>query len=209
MDKSLSAVLVHEHHEIDAGIEAFLAGLSLGETRMQELTRAVEALRRHIYLEEEFLFPPLRAAGMIPPVLVMLREHGEIWRTLDAIQILDPDADREGARERCGELLAQLASHNAKEEPIIYPQGDAVLTDEAKRDLRGFIDSGRMPQAGSAPRPRPGVFRQIKSRARRTQPTSVHPSTWLPHSVRPCSVKDPLRAGPVMHFTASLGRCRL
>lgn len=98
MDKSLSAVLVHEHHEIDAGIEAFLAGLSLGETRMQELTRAVEALRRHIYLEEEFLFPPLQAAGMIPPVLVMLREHGEIWRTLDAIQILDPDADREGAR---------------------------------------------------------------------------------------------------------------
>ena len=65
MDKSLSAVLVHEHNEIDAGIEAFLEGLSLGETRMQELTRAVEALRRHIYLEEEFLFPPLRAAGSI------------------------------------------------------------------------------------------------------------------------------------------------
>ena len=146
MDKSLSVVLVHEHHEIDAGIEAFLAGLSLGETRMQELTRAVEALRRHIYLEEEFLFPPLRAAGMIPPVLVMLKEHGEIWRTLDAIQTLDPGADREGARERCGELLAQLDIHNAKEEPIIYPQGDAVLTDQAKRDLRGFIDSGRMPQ---------------------------------------------------------------
>ena len=112
---------------------------------MQELTRAVEALRRHIYLEEEFLFPPLRAAGMIPPVIVMLREHGQIWRTLEAIQILDPDGDREGTRERCGELVAQLASHNAKEEPIIYPQGDAVLTDEAKRDLRGFIDSGRMP----------------------------------------------------------------
>ena len=146
MDKSLTAVLVHEHNEIDAGIKAFLEGLSLGETRMHELTRAVEALRRHIYLEEELLFPQLRAAGIIPPVLVMLREHGEIWRTLDAIQILDPDADREGARERCGELLAQLASHNAKEEPIIYPQGDAVLTDKAKRDLRGFIDSGRMPQ---------------------------------------------------------------
>jgi len=161
MDKSLSDVLEREHHEIDAGIEAFLAGLSLGETRVQELTRAVDALRRHIYLEEEFLFPPLRAAGMITPVLVMLREHGEIWRTLDTIQILDSDADREGARERCSELLAQLASHNAKEEPIIYPQGDAVLTDEAKRDLRRFIDSGRMPRAGSAPRHRPGVCRQI------------------------------------------------
>ena len=146
MDESLSTLLEREHHEIDAGIEAFLAGLLLGEMRVQELTRAVEALRLHIYLEEEFLFPPLQAAGMVPPVFVMLREHGEIWRTLDAIQILDPDADREGARERCGELVAQLTSHNAKEEPIIYPQGDAVLTDEEKSDLRGFIDSGRMPQ---------------------------------------------------------------
>lgn len=146
MDKNPSTALEHEHHEIEAGIRAFLEGLSLGETRMQELTRAVDALRRHIYLEEEFLFPPLQAAGMIPPVLVMLREHGEIWRTLDAIQILDPGADQEGARERYGELLAQLDIHNAKEEPIIYPQGDAVLTDEAKRDLRAFIDSGRMPQ---------------------------------------------------------------
>jgi iron-sulfur cluster repair protein YtfE (RIC family) len=146
MDKSPSAALIHEHHEIDADITAFLEGLSLGETHMQELTRAVDALRRHIYLEEEFLFPPLRAAGMIPPVLVMLKEHGEIWRTLDGIQTMDPDADRDGARERCGQLLAQLASHNAKEEPIIYPQGDAVLTDEAKRELHGHIDSGRMPQ---------------------------------------------------------------
>ena len=72
MDKSLSDVLEREHHEIEASIEAFLEGLSLGETRVQELTRAVGALRRHIYIEEEFLFPPLRAAGMIPPVFVML-----------------------------------------------------------------------------------------------------------------------------------------
>jgi hypothetical protein len=85
MHESLSALLEHEHHEIDAGLEAFLAGLDCGQTRTQDLTHAVEALRRHIYLEEAFLFPPLRAAGLIPPVLVMLREHGEIWRTLDWI----------------------------------------------------------------------------------------------------------------------------
>ena len=145
MDESPADLLEREHQEIDAGIEAFVEGLSRGEMRMPQLTRAVDALRRHIFLEEEFLFPPLRAAGMIPPVLVMLREHGEIWRTLDAIQSLAPDADREDARSRCGELLGQLASHNAKEEPIIYPQADAVLTGEAKRDLRDFIDSGAMP----------------------------------------------------------------
>jgi regulator of cell morphogenesis and NO signaling len=145
MAGSLTEALEREHHEIDAGIEQFLEGLTLGETRTGELDRAVDALRRHIYLEEEFLFPPLRAAGMLPPVLVMLREHGEIWRTLDEIAALDLGSD-EAARDRCTALLAQLAAHNAKEEPIIYPQGDAVLPDDAKQDLSGLIDSGAMPE---------------------------------------------------------------
>jgi regulator of cell morphogenesis and NO signaling len=146
MAQSLTEALEHEHHEIDGGIETFIEGLSVGETRTDELTRAIDALRRHIYLEEEFLFPPLRAAGMLPPVLVMLREHGEIWRTLDAIGSLDLDGDGAPAREECTALLAQLAAHNAKEEPIIYPQGDAILSDEAKGELEQLLDSGRMPE---------------------------------------------------------------
>jgi hemerythrin-like domain-containing protein len=145
MAQSLTQALEHEHHEIDAGIETFLEGLALGESRAGDLARAIDALRRHIYLEEEFLFPPLRAAGMLPPVLVMLREHGEIWRILDAIDALDLEGAGEQAREQCTALLAQLAAHNAKEEPIIYPQGDAVLSDEAKRELHTCIDEGRTP----------------------------------------------------------------
>jgi hypothetical protein len=145
MAGSLTEALEREHHEIDAGIESFVEGLSLGETRTGELTRATDALRRHIYLEEEFLFPPLRAAGMLPPVLVMLREHGALWRTLDQIAALDLGSDDGTARDQCTALLAQLAAHNAKEEPIIYPQGDALLPDDAKQDLGTFVDSGAMP----------------------------------------------------------------
>ena len=144
-DTSLATALEREHREIDEGVEGFAADPSSAQA-LDLLRRAFAALRRHIYLEEEFLFPPLRAAGMLPPVLVMLREHGEIWRSLASILAMDPDADAAGARERCGELLSQLASHNAKEEPIIYPQGDAVLTEEATGELREFISSGQMPE---------------------------------------------------------------
>ena len=56
--ESLAAALQREHHEIDAGIERFLRAGDVGA-----LTRAVRALRRHIYFEEEFLFPPLAGAG--------------------------------------------------------------------------------------------------------------------------------------------------
>jgi regulator of cell morphogenesis and NO signaling len=82
--QSLAAALEREHHEIDAGIAAFTAA----PDSPQPLVRAIRALRRHIYLEEEFLFPLLREAeaGLTAPVFVMLREHAQIWATLDSLE---------------------------------------------------------------------------------------------------------------------------
>lgn len=51
--ETLHAALEREHHEIDAGIEAFLAPPAGGENRTASLVRAIAALRRHIYLEEK------------------------------------------------------------------------------------------------------------------------------------------------------------
>lgn len=88
MAERLSTLLEREHRQIDAGIEEFIDGPPKEESSGQEAMRAIDALRRHIYLEEEFLFLPLRASGLIPPVLVMLREHGQIWRLLDEVAAL-------------------------------------------------------------------------------------------------------------------------
>ncbi len=163
VEDTLTEALEREHHEIDAGLEACADGLAVGVCRSTELARAATALRRHIYLEEEFLFPPLRAAGMLAPVLVMLREHGEIWRLLEsleqeaaavpadsappAVPALPADSalSADSALQRCRELLEALARHNAKEEPIIYPQGDVVLSPEAKEELHAFLQEGTMP----------------------------------------------------------------
>ena len=155
-EATLTDALECEHQEIDAALKAFVAGIGAGQNTTTELDRAAQALRRHIYLEEEFLFPPLRSSGLLAPVLVMLREHGEIWRTLDAIEQEVAEQDGSGATERCRELLGLLEAHNAKEEPIIYPEGDARLSDDAKDDLHAFIEGGTMPQgwvcAMAAPR---------------------------------------------------------
>lgn len=145
--RALSAALEREHREIDEGIEAFAAALVKGEEGVAPLTRAMEALRRHIYLEEEFLFPPLRDAGLMAPVLVMLREHGEIWRAMDRLDaaVARGPADG-GAREMCDELLELLDRHNSKEEPILYPQADAVLKPEVLDRLRDLLATGRLPE---------------------------------------------------------------
>jgi regulator of cell morphogenesis and NO signaling len=143
---TLAAALEREHHEIDQGIETFLVGQAEGQPPTEMLTCAIGALRRHIFLEEEFLFPPLREAGLVAPVFVMLREHGEIWNTLDVIEAeLGAGAPRSTVDETCRALLAQLEQHNSKEEPIVYPQADAVLTAAASAGLKAFLAAGRMP----------------------------------------------------------------
>jgi regulator of cell morphogenesis and NO signaling len=153
--ETIAKALEREHHEIDERIEAFTAGLARGETEVGRLVAAMDALRRHIYLEEEFLFPPLREAGLVAPIFVMLREHGEIWTTLDALEAklrkgsggdLDGSGGDGDVAALCAELLGQLERHNSKEEPIIYPQADAVLDAHASAELSAFVDSGAMPE---------------------------------------------------------------
>lgn len=133
----LATALEQEHHQIDDGIEAFL---DTGDRA--HLREATDALRRHIYLEEVLVFPPLREAGLMAPVFVMLREHGEMWRVLDRMDATD-SADE--LRSASGELVPMLQAHNGKEEPILYPQVDAVLDDELAATLREFLAFGSMP----------------------------------------------------------------
>ncbi|HEU4849597.1 MAG TPA: hemerythrin domain-containing protein [Terrimesophilobacter sp.] len=143
---SLAQALELEHRDIDGGIEEYTGGLTRGETDPGPLLRAMTGLRRHIYLEEEFLFPPLKDAGMTMPIFVMLREHGELWDAMDALDaLLASGADAVTVQNACRELLARLDSHNSKEEPIIYPQADTVLDPDAVARLHEFLDSGAMP----------------------------------------------------------------
>ena len=146
---SLPAALIREHRDIDAGIEAFVADLDGGVADPQPLLVAFEALRRHIYLEETFLFPPVRQAGLMMPIMVMLREHGTLWQLMDALTARvagDGAADAGAAlRSVCEELLARLAQHNVKEEPVVYPHAEVDLDDDAAAELSEFLRTGSTP----------------------------------------------------------------
>jgi len=145
-DLPLSHSLEQEHREIDDLIKGCAdAPVASPETRAG-LARAVAELRWHIYVEEELLFPPLRAAGMTGPILVMLREHGQMWPLLDALdRELHDEADHELVRAACRRLLILLQHHNPKEEQILYPQLGHVLGEEASSAVREFLTGGRVP----------------------------------------------------------------
>jgi iron-sulfur cluster repair protein YtfE (RIC family) len=145
--QSLAAALEREHHEIDAGIASFTAAPDAPEP----LVRAIRALRRHIYLEEEFLFPLLREAeaGLTAPIFVMLREHAQIWATLDSLE-RELGAGAAIGPGLCRQLTVQLLHHNLKEEKILYPRADDVLPAPAADRLRAFLISGELPGGWSA-----------------------------------------------------------
>lgn len=81
------------------------------------------------------------------PVFVMLREHAQMWLILDALERdLECGIASDAALARCNQLTIQLQQHNLKEERILYPQADDVLTGSASEQLRTFLDSGELPE---------------------------------------------------------------
>jgi regulator of cell morphogenesis and NO signaling len=146
-ENTLATALEREHREIDGGLEEYSAALATGNADPAPLQRSLGGLRRHIYLEEQFLFPPLSAAGMMMPIMVMLREHGELWRAMAAIDaLLAEKADADTVLGACRDLLSLLDKHNSKEEPIIYPRAGEGLSAETGAELGAFIDGGQMPE---------------------------------------------------------------
>lgn len=145
-DETLSAALEREHQEVDAGIGAFLEKLDGGSVDVEGLGATLSALRRHIYLEEQILFPPISKGAQMMSVFGMVRGHGEIWRTMAALDDLAAGGgDHDKLREACQRLLALLADHNKVEEPVIYPAADTGLAPETAAELADFISTGRMP----------------------------------------------------------------
>lgn len=142
----LSGALAREHRVIDDVIVAVVHGDDAQGRTTDDLVAALGVLRRHIYAEEEIVFPPLRDAGLVGPILVMLREHAEMWQLLDQLDTLIAAGTADGeVRETCARLLDLLQRHNPKEETILYPQADELLGPIAAAGLRRFLAAGDVP----------------------------------------------------------------
>src|SRR5690625_1575261 len=108
---SLAAAFTAEHHDIDAGIEQYLADTAAPDPRQRAvpLQNTMAALRRHIYLEEEIVFPHLPKDALMMPLMVMRKEHGEIWQRMDALEeiLQDPAGNSTRSEEHTSELQSR------------------------------------------------------------------------------------------------------
>lgn len=88
-------------------------------------------MQRHIAMEEEVLFPALEeASGMhdTGPTAVMRLEHQQIRTLLGEIDETIGSGDYEQALEVGDTLLMLIQTHSAKEEKVLYPMAESLLS---------------------------------------------------------------------------------
>ena len=136
--EKISVTFEQDHDRLDALFTTFQ------QQKRKDMAKAKEAfvefkfgLQRHIVWEEDVLFPKWEEnSGMAEggPTQVMRTEHRIIGECLEVIhqkvQANNPDSDLEEQR-----LVDVLKSHNMKEERILYPSIDQVITDQERAEL--------------------------------------------------------------------------
>ena len=129
-----------DHQRIDDILERVLRH----EDEINSFAELQHALIRHIYWEEEFLFPAVEARGLSGPPRIMRVEHGQICRLLEEFekalgsgQPIRPD--------RLQGLKRLLAAHNSKEESVLYPMADTMLGQDSLNELLDRIIAAKMP----------------------------------------------------------------
>ncbi len=128
---TVTGVLRDEHHWIDGQFQTFKQGLAKGRVDGKPFQDAAKVLHRHIYLEEEVLFPEVEARGLMGPTMVMAQEHGQICSLLDEIlDLIVGKASAGRVQDAMRKLEAILSGHNFKEENVLYPAADEMLSGE-------------------------------------------------------------------------------
>lgn len=92
-------------------------------------------LGRHIRLEEEILFPLFEArSGVVSgPTAVLRGEHEEILRAVEVMREALEATDLERFRDGLRFFLATFPDHTAREEHLLYPTTDGMLSEPERR----------------------------------------------------------------------------
>lgn len=135
-----------DHRRLDDVYERFQQARKAGaEEALAPLQELTDGLRRHIAWEEEHLFPLFEqrtGMSLAGPTAAMRREHRHIEQLLDALHDA-LGAGRSQELERQEAVFADiLAQHNAKEEQVLYPSIDNLLSEDACADLFRRIRGG-------------------------------------------------------------------
>ncbi len=143
MSRSNQELLAAQHRVMELGI----SGLVDGSGSRQELSEAVYLLRRHIYVEEAFLFPVIdQDQGRWMALAQMQSDHGAMWPHIEsAITLLQANALLDNLVPAAQAMLKLLEGHDSREELAIYSVGDRYVTDANHPPLETLFATTEIP----------------------------------------------------------------
>ena len=145
--KTIQDAFAADHDRLDQCLQKFQAMKRSDFAGAKQFFKEFKfGLQRHIIWEETILFPLFeQKTGMVRcgPTEVMRTEHRRIGECLEAIhqkvKAQDPHSDPEEQA-----LLEALTIHNEKEETILYPALDRLLSDDEK--AAAFVAIEKVPE---------------------------------------------------------------
>ncbi|MEE9285498.1 MAG: hemerythrin domain-containing protein [Dehalococcoidia bacterium] len=145
--KGVHHLLESEHRWLDERFDQFQHLLDSGRVDGGPFHEAARVLHRHIYLEEEILFPRLETRGLSDPISVMAQEHREICRHLGGVEgLLERNASAEQVASMLTDLRSLLKEHNFKEEGILYPAAEGLLTEQELPEVLEALRESQPPE---------------------------------------------------------------
>jgi uncharacterized protein (DUF2249 family) len=138
--REITEALEWDHDRLDRLERVAFDVWGAGDLREAEaaFARFAHGLRRHIGFEEALIFPEFERrigiASTFGPTATMRAEHRQILALLAAIE-LAIDSDTEPVALLLRHLRELLRTHDRKEEQILYPVTDSLLTCEQRNDL--------------------------------------------------------------------------
>ncbi len=129
-----------DHKRLDAIYKGFADAVHEGrwDDAKKSFGEFSIGLRRHIAAEEEVLFPAFEEkTGMSDagPTSVMRSEHKDIKEFLDDITALTEKSDGAETAVKASKLTFLLSDHNMKEEEILYPESDSMLSEAERPEI--------------------------------------------------------------------------
>ena len=135
IEAGLASFFMQDHQDCDArwaDIEEQLDGTD--KVTAQALWQAFDSsMRRHLAMEEDILFPAFDSRsgmGGGGPTAMMRMEHQQMRGLLDQISASMAIGDSEEALDVGDTLLMLIQQHNIKEEGMLYPMAQNMLSGE-------------------------------------------------------------------------------
>lgn len=138
----VSEFFEQDHQRLDSAIKGFRHSLEQGVPDRDYFNQLLQGLHRHIFWEEDLLFPLVKPSGAIETIEEFCTDHALIWKNLAELEVGLAQGVPCGQLEMTlNEMSEMLEAHNIDEERTIYAQADQLCDNHAATE---FLDRVRV-----------------------------------------------------------------